>query len=114
LPAGQCVPSGGTAGWGISGELPGACGAGGTAGDCFTLDVERQSASAGSDGDWALETSLDVEWAHAIAPRATIVLIETADDSFASLFSGVQTATRLSPASVSMSWGIDETLASRP
>jgi hypothetical protein len=88
--------------------LPGVCGAGGTAGDCFTLDVEQQSASAGSDGDWALETSLDVEWAHAIAPRATIVLIETADDSFASLFSGVQTATRLSPAAVSMSWGIDE------
>jgi subtilase family serine protease len=88
--------------------LPGVCGAGGTAGDCFTLDVEQQSASAGSNSDWGLETSLDVEWAHAIAPRARIVLVEAADDSFAALFEGVQTATQLSPDAVSMSWGIDE------
>jgi subtilase family serine protease len=29
---------------------------------------------------WASETSLDVEWAHAIAPRASIVLVETPTD----------------------------------
>jgi hypothetical protein len=86
--------------------LPGVCGAGGTAGDCFTLRVEQQSASAGSDPDWALETSLDVEWAHAVAPRATIELIEASDDTFASLFRGVATAVAGSPAAVSMSWGI--------
>lgn len=86
--------------------LPGVCGAGGTAGDCFTLDVREQSASAGSDGNWAVETSMDVEWAHAIAPRATIELVEASDSSFASLFKGVADASAGHPAAVSMSWGI--------
>lgn len=31
----------------------------------------------GSNGSWALETSLDVEYAHAIAPGANIILAET-------------------------------------
>src|SRR5208337_63380 len=30
---------------------------------------------------WALETSLDVEWAHAVAPGANIVLVEASSDS---------------------------------
>jgi subtilase family serine protease len=29
---------------------------------------------------WALETSLDVEWAHALAPKASILLVETPTD----------------------------------
>jgi len=85
--------------------LPGVCGSGGAPGDCFTLDVGQQSASAGSDPGWALETSLDVEWAHAIAPDATIKLVEAASSDFASLFGAVATATATDPAAVSMSWG---------
>ena len=88
--------------------LPGVCGAGGAQGDCFKLEVKQQSASAGSNGDWALETSLDVEWAHAIAPDATIELVEASDATFASLFRGVATAVASHPAAVSMSWGIPE------
>jgi hypothetical protein len=86
--------------------LPGVCGDGGRAGDCFTLDVREQNPSAGSDGSWAVETSLDVEWAHSLAPRATIELVETSDSSFASLFRGVATAAAGHPAAISMSWGI--------
>jgi hypothetical protein len=85
--------------------LPGVCGSGGAPGDCFKLDVEQQSASAGSNANWALETSLDVEWAHAIAPHATIKLIEASEGDFASLFRGVATAAATHPAAVSMSWG---------
>ena len=85
--------------------LPGVCGAGGTAGDCFTLDVKEQSASAGTDGNWAVETSMDVEWAHAITPRAKIEFVEARDSSFAALFQGVATAAASHPAAVSMSWG---------
>ena len=85
--------------------LPGVCGSGGTPGDCFTLDVEQQSASAGADPSWALETSLDVEWAHAIAPDATIKLVEASGSDFASLFRAVATAAATDPAAVSMSWG---------
>jgi hypothetical protein len=86
--------------------LPGVCGAGGKAGDCFRLDVKQQSASAGSDADWALETSLDVEWTHAIAPKATIELVEASTATFAALFAAVNTAAASHPAAVSMSWGL--------
>jgi hypothetical protein len=85
--------------------LPGVCGSGGTPGDCFTLDVEQQSPSAGTNAGWALETSLDVEWAHAIAPDATIKLVEASESDFASLFGAVATAVATDPAAVSMSWG---------
>jgi subtilase family serine protease len=36
-------------------------------------------------GDWNVETTLDVEWAHTVAPGANIVLIEAADNSFTNL-----------------------------
>src|SRR5215472_5209297 len=85
--------------------LPGVCGSGGTPGDCFTLDVEQQSASAGTNPGWGLETSLDVEWAHAIAPDATIKLVEASQSDFGSLFRAVSTAAAANPAAVSMSWG---------
>ncbi len=85
--------------------LPGVCGAGGAKGDCFTLDISQQSATAAPDGNWGLETSLDVEWAHAIAPDATIKLFEAKDSTFASLFREVTAAEATRPAAVSMSWG---------
>ena len=86
--------------------LPGVCGDGGTAGDCFTLRVDQQDAQAGSNAGWALETSLDVEWAHAVAPKATIELVEASAPTFAALFQGVATAVASHPAAVSMSWGL--------
>jgi subtilase family serine protease len=36
-------------------------------------------------GNWQYETTLDVEWAHAIAPNANIVLVESLDDTFTNL-----------------------------
>ncbi|MDB5171895.1 MAG: hypothetical protein JWN51_668 [Phycisphaerales bacterium] len=63
------------------------------------------STTGGSD--WAQETSLDIEWAHAIAPRANIVLFEANDSS--SLFSAVATARQTAGVTVvSMSWGGSE------
>src|SRR6202044_248834 len=53
-------------------------------------------------GSWEVEESLDVEWAHAIAPAANIVLIECAD----SLYNGVAFAKTIPGVSVeSNSWG---------
>jgi autotransporter-associated beta strand protein len=40
--------------------------------------------------DWEGEEALDVEWAHAIAPKANIILVECTDST--SLFDGVQWA----------------------
>jgi subtilase family serine protease len=62
-----------------------------------------------TDAGWALETALDVEWAHAIAPDANIVLVEAPSDSLQALFSAVGYASSLSSVSVvSMSWGAGE------
>ena len=85
--------------------LPGVCGAGGQAGDCFTLDVARPGGTASTNGDWDLETSLDVEWAHAIAPRARIMLVESSDASLGAMFRAVRVAAAAHPAAVSLSWG---------
>ncbi len=62
-----------------------------------------------TDPGWALEESLDVEWAHALAPKANIILVEAASDSLNSLFSAVSTASKIPSVSVvSMSWGTQE------
>jgi subtilase family serine protease len=42
----------------------------------------------GNETGWAAETSLDVEWAHAIAPRATIDLVIAPNNGGAGLHSG--------------------------
>ena len=62
-----------------------------------------------TDPGWALETSLDVEWAHALAPGANILLVEAASGSLSDLFSAVSTASQQPGVSVvSMSWGTNE------
>ena len=59
-----------------------------------------------TDPGWALETSLDVEWAHAIAPEADIILVEAASSSLSNLLSAVSFAGKQAGVSVvSMSWG---------
>jgi len=57
------------------------------------------------DAGWALEESLDIEWAHAEAPGARIVLVEAASASLDDLTSAVAAANRLGATEVSMSWG---------
>jgi subtilase family serine protease len=57
---------------------------------------------------WALEISLDVEWAHAMAPNAKIILVEAASDSINDLMTAVHIATSRGANVVSMSWGMSE------
>jgi subtilase family serine protease len=61
-----------------------------------------------NDG-WSEETMLDVEWAHAIAPRANILLIDAASASSQDLYTAVNWV-RQQPgvSAVSMSWGGSE------
>jgi subtilase family serine protease len=61
-----------------------------------------------ASGSWAQEISLDVEWAHAIAPRANILLVEAADSSFINLLGAVDYAVRQRAPIVSMSWGTSD------
>jgi subtilase family serine protease len=55
-----------------------------------------------------VEIALDVQWAHAIAPRATILLVETPSNSLNNLLAGVDTAVRNGASAVSMSWTAGE------
>ncbi len=61
---------------------------------------------------WALESSLDVEWSHAMSPNAHIILVEAASNSYTDLMAAVKKASSLVAAAgggvVSMSWGGSE------
>jgi kumamolisin len=79
---------------------------------CFSKVYASGSKPAANCG-WAQEAALDIEWAHAMAPNAKIVLVEAASSSFTDLFAAVDVATNLVVASknngqVSMSWGGSE------
>jgi len=59
--------------------------------------------------NWELEEALDVEWAHAIAPGAQIILVEANSQSLSDLMASVATAaSRPGVSVVSMSWGFAE------
>lgn len=71
---------------------------------CFIKHKMATSTTANSG--WALETSLDVEWAHAVAPSATIMLVEAKTPSGANLLSAIDYAVKQKGVvAVSMSWG---------
>lgn len=57
------------------------------------------------NGGWSLEMALDVEWAHAIAPQAKIILVEAANNLNNSLYTAVDVAVQNGASVVSMSWG---------
>lgn len=60
-------------------------------------------ATASSASGWGIEESLDIEWAHAVAPLANIILFEA--DSAYDLLTAVQTAASTpGVVAVSMSW----------
>ncbi len=74
---------------------------------CF--EKHKMASSTATNGGWALEESLDVEWAHAIAPQAKILLVEAKTASGANLLAAIDyAAARKDVAAVSMSWGGDE------
>ncbi|MDA8043803.1 MAG: Ig-like domain-containing protein [Actinomycetota bacterium] len=68
-----------------------------------TGGTKMPSANSG----WALEISLDVEWAHAIAPAAKILLVEATTSSFTNLLAAEDYASGHAQY-VSNSWGGSE------
>jgi subtilase family serine protease len=73
-----------------------------------TVSIYYPQGVPGHNSGWALETSLDVEWAHAIGPGARIVLVVAASASLSNLLSAVDYAVALGAKQVSMSWGGNE------
>lgn len=79
-----------------------------TANGCFTkVDQYGGSNYPSINGAWALEISLDVQWAHAIAPGARILLVEAASSSLADLLTAEDYA-KTHATYVSNSWGTSE------
>jgi subtilase family serine protease len=66
----------------------------------------------GYDPGWEAEASLDLQWAHAMAPHAKIYVVEAASDGATDLFAAVAVASQCVAANgggeVSMSWGFSE------
>ena len=110
----------------FSGQFGLPCTSGGVASTSNCRDQFAQVYASGSkpaaNGSWALEAALDIEWAHAMAPGAKIILVEAKSSSLTDLFGAVDVATNevrcSQPAScsatasgsgeVSMSWGSSE------
>jgi subtilase family serine protease len=82
-----------------------------TANGCFKKVNQHGATSPlpAADGGWAMEINLDVQWAHAIAPGAKILLIEANSASFSDLVAAEQYANTTSTAKyISNSWGAGE------
>jgi len=74
-----------------------------------TLTKENQSGGStlpAANSGWITEIALDVEWSHAIAPGANILLVEANSDSMSDLMAAENTARNTAGVvAVSMSWG---------
>jgi kumamolisin len=85
-----------------------------TANGCFSVVYSggNHLTPPAYDEGWADEHVLDIEWAHAMAPNAKIILVETPSGSNDDLFAGVAYATQQVLAAgggeVSNSWGSSE------
>ena len=73
-----------------------------------TVDIRYPQGQPGRNAGWAEETSLDVEWAHAIAPGAKIMLVVAVNASTTALLGAVDYAVKNGATVVSMSWGAGE------
>jgi subtilase family serine protease len=79
-----------------------------TANGCFTKVDQRGGTNyPRKNSGWALEIALDIEWAHAIAPGAHILLVEADSNSFANLLAAEDYA-KTHAQYVSNSWGASE------
>jgi subtilase family serine protease len=58
---------------------------------CFKVVYAGRTKPAGNC-NWNQEAALDIEWAHAMAPYAQIVLVEAASNSYTDLFDAVNVA----------------------
>ena len=79
-----------------------------TANGCFSkVNQTGGSSYPRANAGWALEISLDIQWAHAIAPGARILLVEATTNSFTNLLAAEDYA-KAHAQYVSNSWGGSE------
>ena len=79
--------------------------------DNSNFEIHKMAETITADSGWAQEASLDVQWAHAIAPEAKILLVEAVSNSQTSLLDAIEYAkSRPDVVAISMSWGGNEPL----
>jgi kumamolisin len=79
-----------------------------TANGCFKV-IYASGKKPRANCGWAQEMALDIEWAHAMAPNARIVLVEAASNSFTNLMNAIKSAATLPDVTEeSNSWGGSE------
>ncbi len=76
-------------------------------GGTTNLPITDPIGAGPGSGNWTTEESLDVEWAHAMAPAANIVLVEANSNSRSDLYTAIAEAAKLGSV-VSTSWGSTE------
>jgi subtilase family serine protease len=77
--------------------------------DGSVFQVVYANGTPAADCGWAQESALDIEWAHAMAPAAKIVLVIAKSNSFSDLLQAVNFAEGLQGVGqISMSWGGSE------
>jgi len=75
----------------------------------YMPDTPAYSASNGTMVGWTAEIALDVEWAHAMAPAASIVLVAAKSNDETDLIAALNYALdHLSPNAISLSFGAAE------
>jgi subtilase family serine protease len=75
---------------------------------CFKkVDHKGGKAYPPANKNWSMETALDVQWVHAIAPGAKILLVEAKSDRLRDVLNAHDYATA-NARYVSNSWGLDE------
>jgi len=86
------------------------CAGAATPPSCFNFTQVNQSGATSlpaTNSSWDLEISLDIEWAHAIAPAASILLVDASTSSLSNLLAAEQYAAAHANY-VSNSWGSSE------
>ena len=70
------------------------------------LELHQMATKISANFGWGLETTLDVEWTHAIAPRAKILVVQAITPSGQNLLNAIDYARKRSDVvAISMSWG---------
>ena len=94
---------------GVSQPLPVASSSGCELSVVYSTPASNMTSTAPAyDLGWATESALDVQWAHATAPYARIILIESASASLDELLGAIKLANAMGPGIVSMSFGTNE------
>lgn len=79
--------------------------------DLPPVDIEivyPQGEPSMTNEDWIIETSMDVELCHALAPCAKILLVVAIDESMDNLLDAARFASQTDASVISMSWGFTE------